>query len=204
MRSSALVARGLRDLARDSNWLIKKIFTGHSPHLAISSTGQVCAISTHIHHGASQVALYDLELSVPTMALSVPDAGRGIRASENLPGAIRGRPKRDIWSARGADGHLDFIFSICTETLSRQVWNWNIECATVPGNLAWSDSGSYFVATSRGRHASLRLWEPKAAPRRRRSRQESARRIGSNRSRPARSLPKKVIHRIWTRRVQPE
>src|SRR5271154_3469334 len=73
MRSSALVARGLRDLARDSNWLIKKIFTGHSPHLAISSAGQVCAISTHIHHGASQVALYDLELSVPTMALSVPD-----------------------------------------------------------------------------------------------------------------------------------
>src|SRR5229473_2496821 len=36
VRSSALVVRGLRDLARDSNWLIKKVFTGRSPHLAIS------------------------------------------------------------------------------------------------------------------------------------------------------------------------
>ena len=33
VRSSALVARGLRDLARESNWLIKKVFTGRSQHL---------------------------------------------------------------------------------------------------------------------------------------------------------------------------
>ena len=76
VRSSALVARGLRDLARESNWLIKKVFTGRSQHLAISSAGQVCAISTSIHHGTSQVALYDIELSVPTMTLSVPMAGK--------------------------------------------------------------------------------------------------------------------------------
>src|SRR5271170_7506694 len=72
LRSSALVARGLRDLARDSNWLIKKLFTGRSQHLAISSAGQVCAISEHIHHGSAQVALYDIELSVPTMTLAPP------------------------------------------------------------------------------------------------------------------------------------
>src|SRR5271155_5484395 len=34
VRSSTLVARGLRDLSRDSNWLIKKVFTGTARHLA--------------------------------------------------------------------------------------------------------------------------------------------------------------------------
>src|SRR6202011_4752688 len=75
VRSSALVARGLRDLTRDSNWLIKKVFTGRSQHLAISPTGEVCAISAHVHHGKAQVALYDIELSVPTMTLTVPAGG---------------------------------------------------------------------------------------------------------------------------------
>jgi len=50
LRSSALVVRGLRDLARDSNWLIKKVFAGRSTHLAISPTGQLCAISPQAHH----------------------------------------------------------------------------------------------------------------------------------------------------------
>ena len=76
VRSSALVVRGLRDLARDSNWLIKKVFTGRSPHLAISPAGQLSAISPQIQHdarpGQQRVVLYDVELSVPTLALSVP------------------------------------------------------------------------------------------------------------------------------------
>src|SRR5215472_458314 len=74
LRSSALVARGLRDLARDSNWLVKKVFTGHSQHLAISTLGQVCAVSQHVNHGTAQLALYDIELSILTMALAVPGA----------------------------------------------------------------------------------------------------------------------------------
>ena len=85
VRSSALVARGLRDLARDSNWLIKKVFTGRSQHLAVSSVGQVCAISEHVHHGTAQVALYDIELSVPTMTLAPP---AGEVSSSPEPGAV--------------------------------------------------------------------------------------------------------------------
>src|ERR1700757_1742419 len=85
VRSSALVARGLRDLARDSNWLIKKVFTGRSQHLAVSPAGQVCAISEHVHHGTAQVALYDIELSVPTMTLAPP---AGEVSSSPEPGAV--------------------------------------------------------------------------------------------------------------------
>ena len=48
VRSAGLVRRGLRDLARDSNWLIKKVFAGRSPSVAISDTGMVCAIPSSL------------------------------------------------------------------------------------------------------------------------------------------------------------
>ena len=51
VRSAALVARGLRDLARDSNWLIKKVFEGRSAHLAVSPTGELCALSPLVRQG---------------------------------------------------------------------------------------------------------------------------------------------------------
>ena len=132
VRSSALVARGLRDLARDSNWLIKKVFTGRSQHLAISSAGQVCAISTHVHHGTAQVALYDIELSVPTMALSVPDRKRAdqSRLSPIRPRFFPGRPTRAIWWDRGADGRQDCTSSICT---ANSIWESSANRNAYPG-----------------------------------------------------------------------
>ena len=45
LRSAALVGRGLRDMARDSNWLIKKVFPGFTPRLAISAMGTLSLIA---------------------------------------------------------------------------------------------------------------------------------------------------------------
>src|ERR1700693_6301595 len=80
-RSAALVARGLRDLTRDSNWVVKKIFTGYSSALAISGLGHVCFISRQFQRGGQhrtgdfgqRVVVYDVELSTPMLALSVPN-----------------------------------------------------------------------------------------------------------------------------------
>ncbi len=72
VRSAALVTRGLRDLARDSNWLIKKVFTGRSSQLVISPAGEVCALSPMVRQGTERIALYDIERGVPTLALVVP------------------------------------------------------------------------------------------------------------------------------------
>jgi WD40 repeat protein len=156
VRSSALVARGLRDLTRDSNWLIKKVFTGRSQHLAISSAAQVCAISEHVHHGTAQVALYDIELSVPTMTLA-PPAGDVSNSSESgsvfswSPSARYLAGASDSWPA---GVHLfDLEGKLYLGSLG---WR-----ESAPTNLAWSDSGNYFVATSRGKRAVLRVWEPR-------------------------------------------
>jgi hypothetical protein len=72
VRSAGLVRRGLRDLARDSNWLIKKVFAGRSASAAISDTGIVCAIPAG-QGSAQRLVLFDIEMNVPMMALSVPD-----------------------------------------------------------------------------------------------------------------------------------
>ena len=73
VRSSALVVRGLRDLARDSNWLIKKVFAGRSASVAISDTGIVCAIPAAAQGSAQRLVLFDIEMNVPMMALAVPE-----------------------------------------------------------------------------------------------------------------------------------
>src|ERR1700674_1746398 len=109
LRSSALVVRGLRDLARDSNWLIKKVFSGRSPHLAISPTGQLSAISPQFQHGSQnnvqrgqqRVVLYDIELSVPTLALAAP--GELPVAATDLPALFAWSPTaRHLVAAWGA------------------------------------------------------------------------------------------------------
>src|SRR5580698_4312576 len=80
LRSAALVVRGLRDMARDSNWLIKKVFPGSTPHLAISATGAVSLISPPDHGGSQRVVLYDIERPGPTLALAVPQQAAGAAA----------------------------------------------------------------------------------------------------------------------------
>ncbi len=95
VRSAALVARGLRDLTRDSNWVVKKIFTGYSSALAISGLGHVCFISREFQRGGQyrtgdfgqRVVVYDVELSTPMLALSVPN--ETAVGSQNLAAAFR-------------------------------------------------------------------------------------------------------------------
>ena len=155
VRSSALVARGLRDLSRDSNWLIKKVFRGHTRHLAISSTGQVCAISPQGRHSAQRVVLYDIELCVPNLALSVPNELPV--AATDLPAAFVWSPTgRHLVAAWGAWSPVLHIFDLHGKALLGTFG----ESKSFPAHLTWSDTGKYFAAgTSGGSGASLRLWE---------------------------------------------
>lgn len=163
VRSSALVVRGLRDLARDSNWLIKKVFSGRSPHLAISPTGQLSAVSPQIPHGGQpyaqrgqqRVVLYDIEMSVPTLALSAP--GELPVAATDLPALFAWSPTaRHLVAAWGAWQHELHMFDLHGKLFLGGFGQYR----NFPSCLAWSDTGIYFVAaTSGGKAASLRLWQ---------------------------------------------
>jgi hypothetical protein len=154
VRSAALVVRGLRDLARDSNWLVKKVFPGHTPRLAISATGAVSVISPNAHAAAQRVVLYDIESSSPTLALSVP--GENPASQKQLPTAFAWSPSaRHLVAAWGAWQPALHIFDLHGKTLLGTFG----EFSNFPGTLVWSDQGNHFAAAAGGgKRASLRLW----------------------------------------------
>jgi WD40 repeat protein len=161
VRSAALVARGLRDLARDSNWLIKKVFTGHASKLAISPSGQVCAISPQVRHGSQHVVLYDVELSVPTIALTAPASSVAASETSLENGAF-------AWSASAR--HLAAAWPGWQPSLHLFDLQGKLLLGTfggfdkVPNSLAWSETGRFVAAsTNDAKSASLRIWESSRA-----------------------------------------
>ena len=159
VRSSALVVRGLRDLARDSNWLIKKVFTGRSPHLAISPTGQLTAISPHVQHGVhprqQRVVLYDVELNLPTLALSVP--GELPATVSDSPAAFEWSPTARYLVAAWGAWHPQLH---CFDLHGKMLLGTFGEYRRFPHSIGWSETGNYFAAASAGgKAASLRLWQ---------------------------------------------
>jgi WD40 repeat protein len=165
LRSAALVVRGLRDMARDSNWLIKKVFPGSTPHLAISATGAVSLISPPDHSGSQRVVLYDIERTGPTLALAVPQeaAGPGAgAAAEDFSAAFAWSPSaRHLVAAWGAWQPALHILDLHEKMLLGTFGDFK----NFPVCLAWSGAGNFFAAASAGgKGASLRLWQVGAAP----------------------------------------
>ena len=154
-RSAALAARGLRDLSRDSNWLIKKIFSDHTSHLAISPTGQLCASSPLQRAGTERIALYDIELGEGNITLSVPG-----EPQVSAPGMLAafawsstGRYLVAAWPGRGERLHA---FDLYSKSPVGRFGGFS----EFPRSLAWSDPGRYFACGSGdGAEARLRLWE---------------------------------------------
>jgi hypothetical protein len=153
-RSAALVARGLRDLSRDSNWLVKKVFSGRASQVAVSPAGQICALSPLVRQGSESVALYDVELGVPLLALAVPgDSG----------GAGPGKQSAFAWSPSGErlvaawGGWLPELHAF--DLNAKKFLGAFGDYAGFPAHLAWSAPGNYFAATSNGADdAHVRLW----------------------------------------------
>jgi hypothetical protein len=154
VRSAAIVARGLRDLARESNWLVEKVFSGRSSNLSISPAGLVCALSPLVRHGSERVALYDIERGVPSLALAVP--GEPGNCPLGMPAAFAWSPAaRYLVAAWGAWRPELHVFDLQGKTFLGAFG----EFSNFPSRLAWSDAGNYLAsAASGGREAGLRLW----------------------------------------------
>lgn len=163
VRSAALVSRGLRDLARDSNWLVKKVFSGFSPQLAVSPAGEICTLSSLGRGGAEHVALYDIERGVPALLLAVP--GEPPNCPPGLPAAFAWSPTmRHLVAAWGGWLPELHVFDLHGKMFLGGFGVFK----GFPSNLAWSDTGKYFAAASRAsRESSLRFWtaaEPISSP----------------------------------------
>ena len=164
VRSAALVVRGLRDMARDSNWLIKKVFPGSTPRLAISATGAVSLIAPPDHGGSQRVVLYDIERPGPTLALAVPQEAAGPAAgaapAQDFAATFAWSPSaRHLVAAWDAWQPALHIFDLQGKLLLGTFG----EFKNFPACLAWSGAGNFFAAASAGgKGASLRLWVAQA------------------------------------------
>jgi hypothetical protein len=162
VRSAALVARGLRDLTRDSNWIVKKIFSGHTSSLAISGMGHVCFVSRQFQRGGQyrtedfgqRVVLYDMEMNIPMIALSVPN--EIAVGTQDLTAAFVWSPTaRYLVACWGGWQPALHSFDLHGKMLLGTFG----EFGMIPRCLAWSVGEKYFVeACSGGKQASLRLW----------------------------------------------
>lgn len=154
VRSAALVARGLRDLARASSWIVRKAFSGASPQLAVSPTGQVCSLSPIVRQGTDRITVSDVERSGSTLALIV--AGEPEFCPPGLPAAFAWSPTAHYliaaWGGWLPELHV-FDFSGMQFLGSFGVYQ------SFPSCMCWSASGKYFAAASRGgAQARMRLW----------------------------------------------
>jgi WD40 repeat protein len=158
--AAAIVARGLRDLARDSNWMVKKAFSGHAPYLEISPPGQLCAVSPMVRQGTERIALHDIELGVPTLALAV--SGEPSVSTPGLPAAFAWSPTaRYLVAAWGGWLPELHVFDLHGKAFLGSFGDYS----NFPSSLAWSDTGKYFgVASSGVAEARLRLWATQGLP----------------------------------------
>lgn len=160
LRSAALVRRGLRDLARDSNWLVRKVFTEPVAHAAVSSDGQVCTLSQQIRHGAQSLTLYDVERCVPTLTLSLSPQPQ---TASDAPARFAWSPDaRYLLGAWGTHAGTLEVFDLQAKLMAGSFG----EFAAAPTDIVWSPNGSLVATACVGKTPSLELWRmhPQAAP----------------------------------------
>jgi len=154
VRSAAIVARGLRDLSRHSNWLIKRVPIGHSPRLAVSSAGQVAAVTRLRMQGTNGLAIYDIESGVLSRTLTAPGATAVCppETPATLAWSATGQELVAAWGGWPRELH---VFDLSQKKLAGTFGRFS----KFPGSLAWSDRGKYFAAASTGgSEAQLRIW----------------------------------------------
>lgn len=161
VRSAALVARGLRDLARDANWLTTKIFTGRSPVVTVSSQGQICAVAPHKRGEPQRLIVYDAERGAPAIALSVPNEAVSFGSQLASRAAFAWSPSAQFlvaaWGLWEPALHLfDMHAKMFLGTFE--------EFVEFPRCIKWSELGRYFGSATAGRNGSLGLWTAQPSP----------------------------------------
>lgn len=100
------------------------------------------------------MVLYDIELSMPTLALSVPDESPALAG--DLPAAFAWSPTARYliaaWGAWPPELHsFDLHGKKFLGTFAKSIHR--------PASLVFSDTGKYFAAAVAGKGATLRLWK---------------------------------------------
>jgi WD40 repeat protein len=155
VRSAALVARGLRDLARHANWLTTKLFAGQSPNAAVSCRGQVCAVAPQVKGEPQRLVVYDIDRGAAALALAVPNEAVAFGSQLAKRAAFSWSPSAQfLVAAWGLWEPALHLFDLQNKMFIGAFG----EFAEFPRCTAFSPMGRYFAAGGAGPRASLELW----------------------------------------------
>ena len=162
VRSSALVARGLRDLARDSNWLIKKVFTGRSPALGdfVGGAGVRDFHARASRNFTSRAVRHRIERSDDD-AFGAGGNARQTPPETRFAAVFSWSPTRAIWwGVERMAGRTALVRS------ARQTLSGKARRIGIASRAIWRGRIRAIIlsATSRGKRAALRVWEPHGGP----------------------------------------
>jgi len=159
VRSAALALRGLRDLARESNWLVKKIFSGRAAGLKISPSGHVAAITPGAAHSSQRATVFDIEEGAATVDLRVggarqlPAEGSEKESRAAFAWAPAGTALVAAWNRWDPELHY---FDLLRKAGARAFGKYEI----FPAHLEWSRDGRFLAgARAGGREAVVSLWK---------------------------------------------
>ena len=148
VRSATLVRRGLRDLARESNWLIQKVFNAPVSHAAISSDGHFCIPNGPSHENTQGLSVLDLENSSQLLPLGVPLQGPLAKLAW-APGT------RHLIAAGDAPSHDLRVIDVRRKNLAGSLRS----TGGTPSSIAWSPGGALVASALTGKEPSLALWQ---------------------------------------------
>ena len=158
LHSGALVRRGLRDLARDSDWLIKKLFAQRNPFLAVSSAGQVCAAVRDPRSGRQRISLFDIEISAAPFPIELPP-------SSSHPGPVDPSGNQFCLSWAPGGRHLAVALNDGRPSIHFLDVQARLQLQAIDGlphpaaSFAWSVNGNHLAASfSAASSSSIYLW----------------------------------------------
>jgi WD40 repeat protein len=158
LRTAALVRRGIRDIGREPNWLVKRVFSGRLACTSVSPAGKIAVFLGAAATGGLRLAICDLDSDVPTESLPEPEFAR-----ENAK--LTGAGSALVWSPTGRI--LLAASNLSTNQL--QIFNAqtksHLDSFAVPdlpnASFAWSPDGAVFGAAF-APDKTLRIWNCRA------------------------------------------
>jgi len=153
-RTAALVRRGMRDIAREPNWVAKRIFLGRRACTAVSSSGKVSVFLTANTPTGLRLAICDLDADISPESVPASTSGDDAAKSNRGGSALVWSPAgRILLAASNLTSNQLQIFDATSKS--------HIDSFSVPdlpnASFAWSPDGSSFGAAFAA-DKTLRTW----------------------------------------------
>jgi len=151
-RTAALVRRGIRDIAREPNWIEKRVFSGQHACTAVSASGKIAVFLGGAAGVGLRLAIFDLDSQIPSEPLSASNA-LGVKTVDPASVLVWSPSGRVLLAASKLAANQVQLFDPNTKS--------HLDTFEVPdlpnASFSWSPNGTVFGAAFAA-DRTLRIW----------------------------------------------